>query len=64
MTEEFIDSEFSWDEPIILINLEIYSLEDRKEIMEDLKKEDSVAFEEFCEMYSERLKELGLEEYI
>lgn len=44
----------------ILILLEQMSPDERKKAMEDLKKEDLVAFEEFCQDYSEELKKLEL----
>ena len=44
----------------LIILLENMSLEERKKAVEDLKKEDPLAFEEFCEDYPEIVKELEL----
>ena len=35
--------------------------DERKEYIKELKKENPMAFNEFCESYSKRLKELGIE---
>ena len=43
---------------IVLLKLELMSLEARKKYCERLKKEDSEGYEEFCEYYAEELKGL------
>ena len=40
--------------------LESLTLEKRKELIKDLKKEDSETFNEFYNMFYERMKKLGL----
>ncbi|KZX16638.1 hypothetical protein MBCUT_06760 [Methanobrevibacter cuticularis] len=50
--------------PSTIFFLESLSLEERKQYIKELEEKNPKAFKEFCESYQEKLKKLGLGEFI